>query len=145
MNHIGLQLTLFRRDEHGRSIEADRLRSEQSLLRFLRALAAHNLDLMRMYGAPKLYSAGVRYRREPKRTEMWRDARWVLEHGHGDCEDLSAYLAAERVLEGDRKARPAIRGRWIDGKWTYHVVVRRGDGRIEDPSRVLGMNARAFA
>lgn len=145
MHHIGLELTLFRRDERGRSIEADRLRSERSLVRFLRALTLHNVDLMREYGAPPLYAAGVRYQREEPKMEMWRDVRYVLEHGHGDCEDLAAYLAAQYVLAGDRRARPVIRGRWRDDKWTYHVVVRRGDGRIEDPSRRLGMNARAFA
>ena len=50
----------------------------------------------------------------------------------GDCDDLAPWLAAERIIgkggPRDRKARAvAVSSPGIG----WHVVVRRGDGRIE--------------
>lgn len=84
---------------------------------------------------PLLYASGVRYQREPEGSEEWRLPAQVLRAGHGDCEDLVMWRAAELRLQGER-ARP----------WCYqvrpgliHCVVKRADGRVEDPSRKLGM------
>lgn len=85
---------------------------------------------------PPIYRSGVRYQREPRRIrECWKTIPAVLADGHGDCEDLACWRAAELCLQGE-PAYPYIY-RTKSGGW--HVVVRRGDGSLEDPSRALGM------
>lgn len=85
-----------------------------------------------------LYESGVRYHREPRGVERWITTPIAQERTIADCEDLATWRAAELQLQGiDARAialeRPQRRGR------LYHVVVRYPDGRIEDPSRKLGM------
>lgn len=56
-----------------------------------------------------------------------------------NCEDLCCWRAAELQAEGIA-AHPVFVWRKIeDGSHLYHIVVRYPDGRIEDPSRRLGM------
>jgi hypothetical protein len=86
---------------------------------------------------PPLYSAGVKYKNEPR--DVWRHAADVAKEGWGDCEDLSAYRAAELRVSGDDPG--AYVTTYQSGPNRYHAVVARGDGSIEDPSRVLGMGA----
>ena len=105
---------------------------DDTLARAVDALAEHNA---RLGPLPRLYTAGITYQREAKGREEWRDAREVLASGAGDCEDLAAYRLAERWEIGDRAARAEVRGRGN----TKHVYIRRGDGRVEDPSVMLGM------
>lgn len=89
---------------------------------------------------PPLYESGVFYRREPKGVETIRDVASVLRLGHGDCAHLAAWRCAELRNRGEN-AR--IRITWKiapeRGRALYHVQVRRGDGSVEDPSRILGM------
>lgn len=88
--------------------------------------------------APSIYDGGVRYRREPRET--WRHARQVLTEGWGDCEDLAAARVGELRARGiDPAARVEV---YYSAPRVAHAVVRRGDGRIEDPSRRLGMGDR---
>ena len=95
---------------------------------------------------PKLYASGVRYARDVCRAphvagacERFLSPLDVLREGKiGDCDDLAPWLAAQRIIEGDRRARAiSIRAPGIG----FHAIVRRGDGRIEDPSKVLGMGS----
>lgn len=99
-------------------------------------------------GIPLLYRSGVRWKRDqcnapgtPGACERFLSPLQVLREGKvGDCDDLGPWLAAERILgkggPRDRRARAvAIPSPGVG----WHVVVRRGDGRIEDPSKVLGM------
>jgi hypothetical protein len=109
----------------------------------LDALTAWNIDAMRERPLPPIYSAGVRYAREPLcRTpagvecmcEEFVTAHEVVRRGIGDCDDLGPFLAAQLRLQGEPAqafARPSPAG--------WHVIVRRGDGSIEDPSAKLGM------
>lgn len=91
-------------------------------------------------GTPALYASGVRYRREPPGREEWEPIPVVLTKGWGDCEDLASWRAAElRVTGEDPHARVHV---YQSAPTTWHVVVRRGDGSIEDPSRKLGMRGR---
>jgi hypothetical protein len=107
----------------------------------LRALFAIDLEwLAANPRTPWLYQSGVRYERE--RYERWRSIPVCLAELAGDCEDLACWRAAEIVLrEGDSQARPIWTKRYSPKRngWLYHIVVRRGDGRLEDPSRLLGM------
>jgi hypothetical protein len=104
----------------------------------LAALTHWNAILMRASELPGLYASGVRYREEP--GEDWRDAIEVLARGAGDCEDLACYRAAELQISGEAGACaiPVEVGR-AGAERQFHIVVRRANGRIEDPSAVLGM------
>lgn len=104
----------------------------------LEGLTRVNERLLSGGAFPPLYSAGVRYRTEPR--EVWRHAADVLGEGWGDCEDLAAWRAAElRVSGEDPDAAVAT---YKSAPRRYHAVVLRGDGSIEDPSRQLGMKGR---
>jgi hypothetical protein len=106
----------------------------------LEGLVKVNEHLIRVARLPGLYASGVRYKREPPGREVWQNAVQLVHAGIGDCEDLAAYRAADlRVHEGEQAH--AIAYRSGSGKW--HAVVRRGNGRIEDPSRRLGMGAHS--
>jgi hypothetical protein len=115
--------------------------SHAILLRLLEMLVQLDLDYLRRHPqTPALYRSGVRYRREPKRVEQWRTIPLVIAAGHGDCEDLAAWRVAELRAVGIA-ARPCFRYRQLGKRRVYHIMVCLPDGTIEDPSRVLGMNA----
>ena len=134
-----------------RGNEADRVRSERSLLLLMEAMCAIDLLHLRQQRYPKLYESGVVYRRED-RTENWLDIPHVLKAGWGDCEDLVFWRVAE-LRKAGVKAAPFAKWRRVNGVFKYHALVRRfGPGRdhfgrwvnskswLEDPSRRLGMN-----
>jgi len=88
---------------------------------------------------PLLYSAGVKYIEEPEGEEEWLLPREVMRFGGGDCEDLAAaWRVPELWLMGELGARVYLR-RVSSG--LRHVMVRRANGVIEDPSVILGMPA----
>jgi len=85
---------------------------------------------------PELYESNVVYRREPPGREWWEtaiDAIGLASKRSGDCEDLASYRAAElRFYDGEPARVKIIRTR----RGSFHAVVERGDGSIEDPSRI---------
>lgn len=111
----------------------------------LKGIVLLNRGAIRAGIVPPLYRSGVTYREEPPGVETFRDAETVLELGHGDC----AHLAAWRVAELRERGEPAslrITSKLSvlrPGTRLYHIVVRRGDGSVEDPSRKLGMGKEA--
>lgn len=118
----------------------------------LNVTIATNLYLMRSMpeAFPPLYASGVRFAPEPwaGKIEEFAHALKVLARMAGDCDDLVAYRVAELRAFGCRlagtppeKATVRIYGR--DKK--MHAQVRREDGTIEDPSRLLGMRGRRSA
>lgn len=102
----------------------------------LEGLTALDEVILRDGQAPaSLYDTGAIYKTEP--TDIWRHAVDVAREKWGDCEDLSAYRAAELRVSGED---PAARVRtYPTGPHRYHAIVVRGSGIVEDPSRVLGM------
>ncbi|HVW28900.1 MAG TPA: hypothetical protein VHC69_26225 [Polyangiaceae bacterium] len=116
--------------------------NETILCALLEALTRINVAAMRAYRVPPIYGAGLVYQREPlcRYCEEWRDCLSVIEHGGGDCEDLACYRAAELQLQGIA-ARPYVRRPRLlpGGVLLYHIQVAWPDGRIEDPSKKLGM------
>lgn len=114
--------------------------SDEVVEGFLRFLVSLDRAYLAQHpGTPSVFRAGVVYRREPKGQEFWKTIPRVLDDGHGDCEDLAAWRAAELNNAGER-ARAILRKRQRgDGSWLYHVVVERADGTHEDPSMILGM------
>jgi hypothetical protein len=111
----------------------------------LEALTQANIAyLLNAPHTPELYASGVRYLAEPDGRDEWQDIPDTLARRNGDCEDLACWRIAElRVRSGDPATHritvaelPDTRGRMVT---TYHITVLRGDGRVEDPSRALGM------
>lgn len=107
----------------------------EGLVRLNVALMEHALD--NGIEMPYLYDTDITYRREKRGQEWWEtadDIVGVVNKRSGDCEDLAAYHAAWlRVFEGEI-ARVAIKR---TARGTFHAVVEREDGTIDDPSRVL--------
>lgn len=102
----------------------------------LEGLVCINATMLVERGLPDLYGSGVRYRREAPPRERWQNAAETIVAGHGDCEDLACWRAAElRVRDGEPARAVAVPG----GRRTIHIVVRRADGSLEDPSAALGM------
>ena len=100
-----------------------------------------NLHQMRRRRLPPLYLSGVRYRQErclvpsvPETCERFLTFEQLLIERWGDRDDLAAGRCAELIHTGeDVKARARVYRAGIG----YHAIVRRGDGRIEDPFVVL--------
>lgn len=89
---------------------------------------------------PMLYESGVRYEEEPPGQEDWQDIPTTLKMRVGDCEDLACWRAAEyRVRHGIMATPIFTHKRRPNGGYLYHILVKLPDGRIEDPSRRLGM------
>lgn len=92
---------------------------------------------------PPIYSAGVRYIREPEGQEEWLDIGEIRRRGGGDCEELAAWRVAE-LREKGIDARPAWRHRRVrapSGRLCslYHIIVWIPGVGIDDPSARLGM------
>ena len=117
-------------------------RNEHDLQYGLDASTAWSVESMQLHPLPLLYEAGVHYAREPmcrtdgveRMCEEFVTAPEVLRRGFGDCDDLGCYRAAELRMQGEKANAFARRS---PAGW--HVVVRRADGSIEDPSARLGM------
>jgi hypothetical protein len=88
---------------------------------------------------PLLYDSGVRYVREPPRSEVWQAPFHAMGTKAADCEDLSCWRSAELWAAGETAARPMVRR--ISPR-LRHILVRRADGSVEDPSLILGMHKR---
>ncbi len=110
-------------------------------------LVSWNCYLMRTRALPLLYESGIRYVREDEENAPWRKQlpdveRWQAADVlaitlKGDCEDLACYLVAELRVKRHERARIRLTKKGT----TWHVSVFRGNGRVEDPSRRLGMGA----
>jgi len=105
---------------------------------------------------PPLYATGVRYKEDDAGREDWRDCYVILKRGFGDCDNLVAYRVGELRAAGIQ-ADPVVKWQHVpkdiavkqlgypgklipdDGFWMVHCAVRFPDGRIEDPSKLLGM------
>lgn len=113
----------------------------EGLVRLNVALMEHAAE--RGVEAPYLYDTDVRYRREKRGEEWWEtadDILGVIKKGSGDCEDLAAYHAAWlRAFDGELARVKIIR----TARGTFHAVVEREDGSIDDPSRVQVENEMA--
>lgn len=105
------------------------LETQEDVQEACEMLADFNRHWIEQHGAPPLFATGVRYKRE--RQERFLPIPLVLAQGHGDCEDLAAWLAAESGGE-------TLVVRVSSG---YHVVVQMPDGSIVDPSKMLGMGS----
>ena len=87
---------------------------------------------------PPLYQSDVRYQFEPQHgtgIEEFALPEQVFQRKWGDCDDLVIYRVAELTAAGE----PAtVVVTWPEGTGNLHVMVRRGNGQLEDPSILLG-------
>ena len=104
---------------------------------FLTALQLVDQDQLRSGRYPTLYRSGVKYQREPRGREDWQTVSRAYRAKFADCEDLAAWRAAELVVTGEDSGARAVIKRVRPG--LIHCLVMRGNGSMEDPSRVLGM------
>jgi hypothetical protein len=120
---------------------AEERHSHNALNAMLRALTLIDVSYLVSHpSAPGIYDSGVRYEEEPPGQEDWQDIPTCLILRVGDCEDLSCWRAAELRVRHRENAWPIFRHQVRpNGSYLYHILVRRADGRIEDPSRILGM------
>lgn len=108
----------------------------------LEAVITANRLYLRLHHVPALYESGVRYEEEPagQPYEDFAAIPVVLTRGHGDCDDLVCWRIAELRNQGENAK---VRLKWaydpIRNARMYHVLVRRGNGQVEDPSKRLGM------
>ena len=110
------------------------------LEQLLEALIAANIEYLRVCpSTPSLYESGVVYEEEPEDRDHWQDIPETLGLGVGDCEDLGCWRIAELRFRAAEPASPFITWREVGARTVYHIAVRRADGAIEDPSRLLGM------
>lgn len=123
-------------------LQDSRLFAKVARLAIESAILTNRVHLRRFPKTPPLYQAGVRYRLEPDGTEDFADIETVIDRGYGDCAHLSAWRVAELRENGEQAT---IRLEWVKnprtGQRMFHVLVRRADGRIEDPSTLLGMRS----
>ena len=101
----------------------------------LEALATANAGHLRLHpNTPWLYASGVRYAEADESQEIWTDIPETLARGFGSCQDLAAWRLAELRVRAREAALPVVTARRLGARAVTHVVVRRADGRIEDPS-----------
>ncbi|HET8938988.1 MAG TPA: hypothetical protein VFN67_36340 [Polyangiales bacterium] len=116
---------------------------EDDLTLGLDTMTAWNVRQLQRKPYPALYDSGTVYEREILCThngvtgicEEWWTTAQLLQRKSGDCEDLSCTLAAQYIVAGEKGARARAKRSSIG----WHIQVRRADGTIEDPSKVLGM------
>jgi len=102
---------------------------------------------MRGSPLPRLFSGVVIYENEPEnQVDELVDIPTLIKRGHGDCLHLSAWRVAELREDGEARARIVVSrqrkflkpGASAPAR-IFHVLVRRGNGTKEDPSKILGM------
>jgi len=100
---------------------------------------------------PLLYKSGVRWERDPVcqtpevdgSCERFLSPLQVLKEGKvGDCDDVGPWRAAELRLGRRGLKRERATAKSVRSNIGWHIVVVRRNGRIEDPSKKLGMGKR---
>ena len=127
----------------------DAQESLEDLVAMLNCLIEVNSIYLRHHpNTPLLYNAGIRYEEEPIGAEYWRDIPTVMRYRLADCEDLAAWLIAEKRVRFGIPARPLIIPQLRaptsvrpEGSYLYHIAVATPDapGGVDDPSKRLGM------
>jgi hypothetical protein len=103
----------------------------------VRALTALNMLYLRAHPrTPLVHQSGVRYETQPTGCERFLTVPRLLARGHGDCDQLAPWRAAELRVRYGIRAMPEVKRM---GKNLWHVYVRLPDGRVEDVSARLGM------
>jgi hypothetical protein len=85
-----------------------------------------------------LYSSGVKYHKQNPKACAFRMPSDVKKRGNGDCKQLVLWRLAELKANGET-ATPRVM--WLNDRkgLQAHILIRRADGNLEDPSVTLGM------
>lgn len=102
----------------------------------IEAFAQGSVPMANAWRLPPLYQSGVRYQREPDHgsgNEEFALPYQTAARRWGDCDDLCIYRIWELRVSGVLATCNAV---WQEN--AVHVRVRFPDGRLEDPSIILG-------
>lgn len=102
----------------------------------IEGFAQGSLPLAAVWRLPPLYQSGIRFRPEPDHgsgNEDFALPNVCFKRKWGDCDDLVIYRIWELRCHGELATCQAI---WQDS--AVHVLVRRANGKLEDPSILLG-------
>lgn len=105
----------------------------------IEAFAMGSVPLAGIWRLPPLYRSGIRFQKEPEHgsgNEDFALPNVTFSRKWGDCDDLVIYRLWELRVQGEAATCRAI---WQDN--AVHVLVRRKDGQLEDPSILLGARA----
>ena len=117
----------------------------------LETQVAINQLYIRLHKVPPIYRSGIRYREEPmnllrlgrqrpEAVEEFACIPAIIERGWDDCDGIGPWRCAELRHHGEKaKIRLTWRRHPQTGQKIFHVVVRRGNGDVEDPCAKLGM------
>lgn len=116
---------------------------ERTIEAMANGLALVNVEYLNAFpNTPLLYESGLYYCDDDtfRVKDPWNDIPVMLEKGCGNCTAIVAWRLAElwRMGHDDAEA-DAIHQTLPNGKTLFHLRIRRGNGSIEDPSKVLGM------
>lgn len=122
-------------------VQTGLLAEPSTVMRVYRGLLSGLLPLAQYEARdlPPLYDAGIVYEREEPGVETLADPGLVHSRGYGDCAHLALARLAELRNAGERGAQFHFRAVRKDRPRLFHVLIRRADGTLEDPSRILGM------
>ncbi len=85
----------------------------------------------------QLIAAGAKWRPEPPGDEFFDNGTTIASRGWGDCDDWAPLHAATLRASGEDPGATAIVV--PSGPSTYHAIVKRSDGSLDDPSIAAGM------
>lgn len=114
----------------------------------LEAVIMTNRIYLRLHHVPNVYESGIRYEEEPagQPYEDFATVPVILARGWADCDDLCCWRISELRNAGENAK---VRLKWqydpLRGARMYHVLVRRANGQVEDPSKRLGMGTHKAA
>jgi hypothetical protein len=134
-----IQAKIIHPDGVGGVSSEDRLITTRAALEAaLEDLCAYNAAYLTLQPRlPDIYATSIFYKSEPPGEENWLTYPVLLAIGFGDCEDLACARVAKLRQQGERKAKPYLYNKGS----LWHVMLKRQDGTVEDPSAALGMNA----
>lgn len=102
----------------------------------IEAFAAGSVPMAGVWRLPPLYSSGIRFAKEPEHgsgNEDFALPNVCFARKWGDCDDLVIYRLWELRVQGEHATCRAV---WQDN--AVHVLVRRANRQLEDPSIILG-------
>jgi hypothetical protein len=105
-----------------------------------------NEQMIRAGQAPtsdQLLKQGAIWKPEPPGDERFDHGATIAQRGWGDCDDWAPNHAATLRVKGVDPGATAIVV--PSGPATYHAIVKRSDGSLEDPSAAAGMKPKRAA
>lgn len=106
----------------------------------IEAFAAGSVPMAGVWRLPPLYQSGIRFQLPKEHgsgNENFQLPNVTFRNKVGDCDQLVIYRIWELLCQGERATCRAV---WQDN--AVHVLVRRANGVLEDPSILLGARSQ---